>query len=225
MVQLTRSGLNVSGSADDLYRLRAQFDRQHCIQLRGLLDADVFGFIQRQIDHAEFVDKTHENIGVELCMTDNAALNLLFFLSNDDRFFQLVRELTGCDRIGAFMGRVYRMVPGTGHYDSWHNDCVAHRMIGMSVNLSPQIYAGGVFQLRERRSQEILTEAPNTGPGDAILFRIADHVEHRVTSVDGAVPKTAFAGWFVSEPDFLSLLGRDDPGNDVDTNPSSATAA
>jgi hypothetical protein len=215
VVQLTRSGLTVSSSAEDLRRLRTQFDRQHCIQLPSLLEADVLGFIQQQIHQAGFFDKTHKNIGTELCMTANAGLNLLYFLSNDGRFFQLVRQLTGCDHIGAFTGRVYRMVPGTGHYDSWHSDCVAHRMIGMSVNLSLAIYTGGVFQLRARHSTEILTEAPNTGPGDAILFRIADHLEHQVTSVSGTIPKTAFAGWFVSAPDFLSLLSRNDPEDDT----------
>ena len=206
MVQLGRTRLNVSASADDLQRLRAHFDRHHCIRLPALLDTDMFGFIQSQMEHAEFADKTHQNIAVELCMRTNSALSLLYFLTNDRKFFELVQQLTGCDRIGCFLGRVYRMVPGAGHYDSWHSDADGHRMIGMSVNLSPHMYTGGVFQLRERRATEIVTEAVNTGAGDAILFRIADHVVHRVTGVEGTVPKTAFAGWFVSEPEFLSLL-------------------
>jgi hypothetical protein len=67
-------------------------------------------------------------------------------------------------------------------------------------------YEGGLLQLREAGSKEILSEAANTGPGDAILFRIADHPEHRVTALKGTVPKTAFAGWFKSEPEFLSLM-------------------
>ena len=98
------------------------------------------------------------------------------------------------------MGRVYRMIPGSGHYDSWHSDMIGHRMIGMSINLSPEPYSGGVFQLRERDSEQILYEVANTGLGDAILFRLADHLQHRITDVDGTIPKTAFAGWFQSEP-------------------------
>lgn len=31
-------------------------------------------------------------------------------------------------------------------------------------------------------------------------------VQHPVTDVDGPIPKTAFAGWFCSPPDFLLLL-------------------
>jgi hypothetical protein len=206
VVQLSRTGPTVCSSEQDLQRLRADFDRHHCIRLPGLLDADSFRFVQRQFDAAVFADRTHDQIALELCMAENPALNLLNFLVNDGRFFRVVREVTGCGHIGAFIGRVYRMASGMGHYDSWHSDYIDHRMIGMSVNLSPQTYSGGVFQLRDRGSEAILTEAPNTGAGDAILFRIARHVEHRVTDVEGPVPKTAFAGWFVSEPDFFSLL-------------------
>jgi hypothetical protein len=206
IVQLSRTGPTVSGSDRELRRLRAEFDRRHCIRFPSLLDPDSYRLIQRQVDEAAFAPRTHEKIAAELCMTVNPALHMLNFLVNDGRFFHVVREVTGCGHIGAFIGRVYRMASGMGHYDSWHSDFVDHRMIGMSVNLSPQAYSGGVFRLRERGSGTILTEAPNTGAGDAILFRIAHHVEHCVTDVEGAAPKTAFAGWFVSEPDFFSLL-------------------
>lgn len=206
MVQLTRSGPTVALQAEDVERLRTQFDRMHCIHLPRLLDARIFEFVQRRMAAAEFAGTTHEDIGVELCMPRNAIWNLLSFLSNDGRFLQLVQQLTGCGPLGSFLGRVYRMVPGSGHYDSWHSDDIAHRMVGMSVNLSPRIYAGGVFQLRESASKTLVTEVPNIGPGDAIVFRIASHIEHRVTALEGTVEKTAFAGWFVSEPDFMSLF-------------------
>jgi hypothetical protein len=206
VLQLTRSGPALSWTDADLRRLRTQFDERHCIRLPSLLDADEFAYLQRQLERAAFADKKHGNIGVEVCLQESPALHLLNFLTNDDRFFELVRRLTGCGPIGTFLGRVYRMVPGSGHYDSWHSDCVDHRMIGMSLNLSDGVYSGGVFQLRRKDSAEILIEAPNTGPGDAILFRIAGDIQHRVTGVEGAVSKTAFAGWFVSEPNFMELL-------------------
>jgi len=208
VVQLSRTGAVIRATTRDRRRLRDEFDRRHCIRLPRLLDADAFRYIQRQFDAAVFADRVHQKISLELCMTENPALNLLNFLVNDPRFFDVVRGVTGCGRIGAFIGRVYRMAAGAGHYDNWHSDCCDHRMIGMSINLSPQVYSGGVFQLRQRASETILVEAPNTGPGDANLFRISQHVEHRVTDVDGNAPKTAYAGWFVSEPDFFALLAQ-----------------
>lgn len=50
----------------------------------------------------------------------------------------------------------------------------------------------------------------NTGPGDGIVFRLAHHLQHRNTSMRGAVPKTAFAGWFRSrEINYHSWMKRE----------------
>jgi 2-oxoglutarate-Fe(II)-dependent oxygenase superfamily protein len=206
MVRFTRSGVMATATPDDLQRLRRQFDDTHCVRLHGLMAGDLLRFVRQEIAQGEFADRAHGEIAVEACMQANAALTLLYFLSNDPRFFEFVRQVTGCGLIGSFIGRIYRMVPGAGHYDSWHTDTIGDRMVGMSLNLSPEVYAGGLFQLRERASKAIVTEAPNTGEGDAIIFRIADTLEHQVTPIEGSVAKTAFAGWFVSKPDFLSLL-------------------
>jgi hypothetical protein len=206
VVQLTRSGQVVLPSKDDLDRLRTQFDGEHCVRLPGFLDTELLSFVQEQVERARFDVRVHPNISVELCLTDDVTLSLLYFLSNDPRLFHVVRQITGCGRIGCFLGRVYRMVPGAGHYDSWHTDAVGHRLIGMSVNLGAHIYDGGVFRLREAGSKKLLCEAVNTGAGDAIVFRIATHLQHCVTPLEGTMPKTAFAGWFQSEPEFLTLL-------------------
>ena len=205
MIQLTRSGL-ASHRTSDIETLRAQFSDQQCVQLPRFLDPDLLARLQEQVDHAQFDDRVHDDIGRELCMTSNAALSWLYFLANDPEVFRMVQQVTGCGPIGCFTGRVYRMLPGPGHYDSWHTDALEHRVVGMSVNLGRGIYTGGVFELRELRSQKLLSEVANTGPGDAILFRISRDLAHRVTPVAGIADKTAFAGWFRSEPAFASLL-------------------
>jgi hypothetical protein len=52
--------------------------------------------------------------------------------------------------------------------------------------------------MRPRGDERLLVEFANTTPGDATLFRISDSLVHRVTSLTGSQPKTAFAGWFVA---------------------------
>jgi hypothetical protein len=64
-----------------------------------------------------------------------------------------------------------------------------------------------MLQIRDSASGEILHEESNTGPGDALIFQIAPALQHRVARVTGNRPKTAFAGWFKSEPDFKTLVG------------------
>ena len=136
------------------------------------------------------------------------ALRLLFFLSNDPKLFAVIRQITGCGRIGCFIGRVYRMAPGSGHYDSCHSDTTDHRLIGMSVNLGSHSYDGGILRLREESTKRLLCEAVNTGPGDAIHIQVRPGIlEHCVTSVEGTVFRNRHSpGGSNREPEFLSLL-------------------
>lgn len=206
MIQITKSGSVFSGSAEDLERLRLQFDQQHWVRLRGLLGPELLQVFRDQIERGQFSERTHEGIGSnkELCLLDHPTAVRLHFVLNGQRLFEIVQNITRCGRIGCYMGRVYRVVPGHGHHDSWHDDLLEHRMIAMSINLSAEIYAGGILQIRDRESKQILHEVANTGFGDAIIFRIARKLQHRITQVHGKVSKTAFAGWFLSQPDFLS---------------------
>jgi hypothetical protein len=76
----------------------------------------------------------------------------------------------------------------------------------MSINLSREVYSGGRLQIRDHVSGEIVSEVANAGIGDAVIFRLSDRLQHRITDVEGTASKTAFAGWFRAQPDFMSLL-------------------
>jgi hypothetical protein len=79
-------------------------------------------------------------------------------------------------------------------------------MVALSINLGKEPYLGGVLELRQKKSGRIVQQVSNTGFGDAILFQLDDSLEHRRTAVLGKTAKTAFAGWFRSEPGFLELI-------------------
>jgi len=132
-------------------------------------------------------------------MKPGKAVALLAFLVNDPDLFELVREISACDRIGSFRGRLYRMLPQSDHRDSWHGDLIEGRMVAMNINLGTVPYSGGVLEIREHRSKRVVQRVANTRPGDAVIFRIDPSLEHRVTTVEGAVPKTAYVGFFCSD--------------------------
>lgn len=207
-IQIEKSGVVYSALAEDLGALRAQFDRQHYLRFDDLLGPELLDFIQLEIDQSEFYERVHEGIGSnkELCMTSNTAFAALQFLMNDQRLFQVIQSVTQCDQIGCFQGRVYRVNPGSGHHDSWHNDIGEQRLVGMSINLSRELYSGGRLQIRDHVSGEIVSEVAIAGIGDAVIFRLSDRLQHRITDVEGTASKTAFAGWFRAQPDFMSLL-------------------
>lgn len=207
MIRLAPAGLSGSLSEAEAQSLRDEFETRHCIRLPGLLAPRSVEMVRECLDDIPFTHRVHDTIGTEFCLPDSRAVRLLFFLVNDPALFAVIRRITGCSPIGCFTGRVYRMVPGAGDYDTWHSDVIQNRMIGMSVNLGPP-YEGGVFQLREAASKRQLCELPNVRPGDAILFRIDPTLEHWITPMAGHTPKTAFAGWFRSEPEFMNLMDR-----------------
>lgn len=209
MLQLTRAGTVLAGSAQDLERLHAEFDRQNGIRLPAFLEPGLLDLIQRHLEPSRFLDNRHAG-GTELCLPDHHTAGLLHFLTNNVDLFRIIRQITGCGRIGCFGGRVYRMLPGSTHHSRWHSDALEHILIGLSINLSPEVYRGGVFQLRDRGTKQMLCELPNTVAGDGILFRIAPHLEHRNTPLEGTAAKTAFAGWFQSQPESRFLLRRGD---------------
>jgi hypothetical protein len=210
MIRLTRQGTVFSGSVENLEELQVEFARRHYLRLPALLDAELLDFVQQKIDAGEFEERVHEGIASnrELCMTGNAAFGALLFVMNDEKLFRTIQDLTGCGQIRCFAGRVYRVNPGEGHHDSWHNDIGEDRLVGMSINLSREVYSGGVLQIRDHDSREIVGEVNNVRAGDAVVFRLSPTLQHRITEVDGQTSKTAFAGWFKAEPNFSVMLRR-----------------
>jgi hypothetical protein len=181
-------------SEEQIAALREQFESQHCVYLPKLLSEEVLGRLLPDIARADFTDETNRVLAAHSTMQPNAAGALLLFLVNDQRLFEVVRRITDCERIGHFAGRVYRMAPSASV--PWHDDLVNYRIIAMSINLSPGPFEGGTLQLRSAPSGELLHEAHHAEPGDAIIFRLADYLHHRVTRVEGSEPRIAFAGWF-----------------------------
>jgi hypothetical protein len=193
-------------TVEQLPALRKAFDRAGCVRLPACLDGGLFDQIAAGVASARFRRRDHGRIGTEACMEANTVLARLLFLANGPRLFTQVRAISGCGEIGCFDGRVYRLDPSAGHRDSWHSDLGDHRLVAMSVNLSSEPYAGGALQIRDTDTRTILHEEADLRPGDGVVFRLAERLEHRVTPVEGAAPRTTFAGWFKSRPTFLSVI-------------------
>lgn len=211
MLQVSRrSTIGESGPAETL-ALRAHFDRHHWVRAPGMLEPELLRDIQARLARAEFVERIHTGVtppSVDLCMVPNAAAALLELAFNDPAVLRAIEQITGCHPLTRFGGFVYRLSPGYGHEHQWHNDLVEGRRVAMSVNLGPGTYEGGLLELRDRASEEVLARLPNTVPGDALLFRIDAALQHRATAVTAGV-KTAFAGWYFTAESYADCLRRD----------------
>jgi 2OG-Fe(II) oxygenase superfamily len=206
VIRLARTGAEATsrvthGSADAVQALRQEFDANHCAVIPGLFDPELLAWVQKEMDQAAFDARDYDGLAGELTLDQAVPLVArLLFLLNDPDIHAAVEQVTGIGPIARFDGRIYRRLPVAEHYDNWHDDLGGpHRMVTMSVNLGGEPYGGGELLLRRKGTDEPLARVHNTGPGDALLFRIDPGLEHRVTSVT-AGSKTALAGWFASTP-------------------------
>lgn len=184
----------------ELAELRKEFDQRHAVVLPGLFGPDLLAEVQAALESAPFAARDYDGLAGELALEESVPLVArLLFLVNDPALFRAIEAITGIPSLVRFDGRIYRRIARPDHYDNWHTDLHDNRRVTMSVNLSESPYEGGVLHLRRRGTERSLVELHNTGPGDAILFRIAPEYEHRVTSIDSGV-KTALAGWFGDAP-------------------------
>ena len=197
-----------SASPESIEQLRRQFDREHYVAVPGFFSRELIDTIAAQVEVAEFEPRTAERIGSAWVMKPNALSGRLNWLVNESELMGIVRHVSGYADIGFFSGRIFRLDPAPGGLD-WHDDrATRERRLAMSVNLGTRPHSGGALRIREKRARETVAEVQNRGAGDAVLFRVADHVEHCVTPVEGTVPRLAFSGWFARGPSYYaSLLG------------------
>jgi hypothetical protein len=185
----------------------------YVFRLPHLLHFELLDVVLPRLDHCSWTTHNDGRIASELVPEDLGPLSILSFVTNTPEFLDLMRRITGHESIGLFSGRIYKMEPSAGHFDSWHADIGSRhrdRLLGMSINLSPRAYQGGLFRLRDENTGQILCELLNTTPGDAIVFDISPALKHMVSPVEGSEPKIAYAGWFrSSNTDFYSALRGD----------------
>lgn len=193
--------------AEAIVQARHDFAEKQCVLLNGLLGPALLNLLSPRLERSTWSDFEHGGIGTEVVAADPHATSLLHFAINAPAAIHAFRAITGCDDFNWFDGRIFRMDPAAGHYDSWHDDFVHERLVGMSINLSAEPYEGGEFEIRRKRTDAILGRIANRVPGNASLFRLGPDLEHRVAPLSGTHARTAFAGWFRrDQPDLLSRL-------------------
>ena len=217
MIRLTGSGPEVVRD-DGWAELREVFERRHCVLLEDFLERRVAARLRQVLPRtrAGFDTREHRATGSGVLLARELELDecapasvMLFLLLNQPRLFAALGEFAGIggdEAIRHFSGRCYMMRPGAEHFHVWHNDCAYGRQLGLSINLSPEPFAGGEFQLRDAGAGGLPHTIVPGRFGDATLFRIAPSLKHRVRRVRGTVPKIAFAGWFTGHSDYRDVL-------------------
>jgi len=206
VIEITASRTAISWSSPQLAAAQRQLHERGYIKLEQLIRDPLLGRLLDAIARIPFYRRVHDRIGVELCAEAGSVSGALEFLTNDEALRGAIARIAGVGEIGCFEGRIYRIVPGTDHHDSWHSDVGQERLLALSINLGADPFEGGELQLRRADSSGVIGEVENRTPGDAVLLRIDPTLRHRVAAVSGGVSRTAYAGWFRTRPAYHDLL-------------------
>jgi 2OG-Fe(II) oxygenase superfamily/Coenzyme PQQ synthesis protein D (PqqD) len=206
IARMTPRGITISETVD--WRgIRAKFKRENHLRIPGFVEPGLLEVVRKYLQKAQFEESEYGAVGRDLALWNSPVAGALHLLMNDPALLKCVRRISGCGPIGSFTGRLYRMIARPGMDFDWHSDLKENDLrvgVAMTINLGVRPYRGGMLQMRAA-DDEAITEIPNIGPGDAIIFRLARDLRHRVTPVEGKVPKTAFTGWFMSAPNYSEL--------------------
>jgi hypothetical protein len=224
-VVVTRRGLTVELGSGEWRRIGDAFARDHHVFLRGFLGDDVLSIVNSRLARGSFRKRIEDGREIERTLDDPRLIALYLVALNDPALFAAIARLTGCDAIGCFTGRVHLRGPRAdgGHYYPWHSDATDHRLIGLTINLGDKPYEGGVLEIRRRDTDVVIARASNPTPGDAVIFRISEELEHHVTPVTTGGPRVVLAGWFRREPDFWREALSAPPAVDGTNRPPTAS--
>ena len=207
IARMTASGISISAKPADWRRIRATFKRENYLRIPGFVQPGLLEVMRKYLRRSHFEESEYGAVGRDLALWSSPVTGALHLLMNDPALLDCVRRISGCGPVGSFTGRLYRMVARPGMDFDWHSDLKENDLrvgVAMTLNLGSRPYRGGMLQIR-RIDNDAITEIPNAGPGDAIMFRLARDLRHRVTPVEGKGPKTAFTGWFMVKPNFAEL--------------------
>jgi hypothetical protein len=187
---------------EEIASLKEVFERDLVCVIPQLIEARLHPIIE-SFFNSTLVQQSNfehpESIGREIRFANPKMAIFFDSIFNNPEFLAMMSELTGQSLIRSF-GRSFEIQPGDEF--QWHGDASSHiRSAGFSLNLSPNPYEGGEFEIRPKADHSRTTTI-KTGYLDLHLFKVNNVLyEHRICEVKGSIPRRSFSGWFSRTPD------------------------
>jgi 2OG-Fe(II) oxygenase superfamily len=191
-------GQNATRFADAERVPHPRFARDRALLCRAGIEPSLLGRLIQACDHASFVSKTFSDIGHRWTESPPLIATAISIALNRPDFMRWLMNATICGQIDHVSGHLAQSRAGGQDQLDWHNDTHANYRLGVTVHLSDCKYGGGIFELRDFGSKEILFSHSDPRPGDVVLFSIDPWSEHRVTAVEHGGPRLVYSGWFMA---------------------------
>lgn len=179
-------------------QLAAQFAEQRAIVCENFFEPALLDLILRRCRETAFVRQRVDGLGHREVEAEPSAGPVIRMVLARAELFRWLEALTGCDALGEVEGEMTQArADAPDHSLSWHNDLgEPRRRLAFSINFSDAPFDGGTFELRDRRTREMLITHQHVEPGSALIFAIGPTLEHRVLPITSGGPRRVFAGWF-----------------------------
>lgn len=175
------------------------FARHRAIECPDIIEPDFLAGLIDRCRRGGFVAEHVERLGSREIETPERAGVALGVALGRPAFLRWVEAVTGHRDLHRVVGRVIQARANGIDALDWHDD--RHdkaRRLAITVNLSDASYDGGDFELREVATHRMLATYRHHRPGTALIFDVADDIEHRVLPVTGGGPRRIFTGWFMA---------------------------
>ncbi|MEO8374513.1 MAG: 2OG-Fe(II) oxygenase [Sphingomonas bacterium] len=175
----------------------AAFSQHRAIACTHAIEPDLLASLMRLCREGHFEPNEVGGLGDrEVESPQRAGRTLTHVLKRTD-LMGWIELATGCGQLEAVEGRVVRARANNHDQLLWHDDLDdPQRRLAITINLSEHRYEGGLFELREKRTEKLLAAHHHLEPGTALIFDVGYDIEHRVLPVTSGGPRCVYTGWF-----------------------------
>ncbi|MDP7040113.1 MAG: 2OG-Fe(II) oxygenase [Myxococcota bacterium] len=190
---------------EDMRQWQKFFLEDHVVRLPVLFDEGLLEEISAQVKRAAFETFSHGKLGYDYTMRGNITQAMLSALLSQEKLVHIIEKVTGLAQgsVLKLNARVYEMRQRRDA-DGWHSDVdyQNRRVVAFGLNLQKEAVQGGELLLKRPWSLRKLGRFPVSAFGELTIFRIAQGLRHKVSPVQGDVPRLYCVGWYGATEDF-----------------------
>jgi hypothetical protein len=175
----------------------AEFSKHRAIACAGAIEPDLLATLMRFCRDGHFEPDEVAGLGHREVEKPQRAGGTISLALKRVVLIDWIERATGCGPLETVEGRVVRARANNHDQLLWHDDLDdPKRRLAITINLGEHAYEGGLFELREKRTEKLLASHLHLEPGTALIFDVAYDIEHRVLPVTSGGPRCVYTGWF-----------------------------
>lgn len=188
--------------SDEVHGEQNGFAIRKALLFEDVFAAPLFQSLMAQSAAAQFIHNDVEHVGTREIEQPQRVGKLISLLLARPEMLRWLERVTQVGPLRAVSGQLAQTRANGSDELVWHDDLSdLTRKLAVVINLSSANFEGGLFELRRKRSKEVLVSQKYHKPGSMMIFAVEPGLEHHVTPLLSGGPRRVYAGWYLSEPE------------------------